>query len=71
MSWKIRNIGDVVEIIDYRGKTPNKADKGIKTLSAKSVKSGYIDYENTYYISQETYNKFMVRGIPQIGDILI
>ena len=71
MSWKIRNIGDVVEIIDYRGKTPNKADKGIKTLSAKSVKSGYIDYENTYYISQETYNKFMVRGIPQIGDILM
>lgn len=71
MSWKICDIGDVVEIIDYRGKTPDKADEGIKTLSAKSVKSGYIDYENTYCISQETYNKFMVRGIPQIGDILM
>lgn len=71
MPWEICKIGDVAEIIDYRGKTPDKADKGIKTLSAKSVKPGYIDYENAYHISQETYDKFMVRGIPQIGDILM
>ena len=36
---------DVLEyIIDYRGKTPNKSDNGILTLSAKSVRDGYIDY---------------------------
>ncbi|AYF55174.1 restriction endonuclease subunit S [Clostridium novyi] len=58
-------------IIDYRGKTPKKSDLGIKTLSAKSVKDGYIDYDSAYHISRKTYDKFMVRGIPQKGDILM
>jgi type I restriction enzyme S subunit len=29
-------------IIDYRGKTPKKSETGIPTLSAKSVKLGYV-----------------------------
>ncbi len=63
---------DVLEsIIDYRGKTPKKSESGVKTLSAKTVKNNYIDYDNCYYISQEEYKKFMVRGMPQKGDILL
>lgn len=59
------------DIIDYRGKTPHKATSGIQTLSAKSVKDGYIDYSNCYFISLEEYNRFMVRGIPKTGDVLL
>jgi type I restriction enzyme S subunit len=63
---------DVLEaIIDYRGKTPHKSPSGIQTLSAKSVKDGYIDYSQCYYISPEEYQKFMVRGFPQKGDVLL
>lgn len=58
-------------IIDYRGKTPQKSTTGIKTLSAKSVKNGYIDYSQCYYISEDEYKRFMVRGFPKIGDILL
>lgn len=58
-------------LIDYRGKTPEKAEEGIDTLSAKSVKDGYIDYSLCYQISTEEYKRFMVRGFPQIGDILL
>ena len=58
-------------LIDYRGKTPNKAESGIPTLSAKSVKNGYIDYSECYYISPEEYERFMVRGFPKVGDILM
>lgn len=58
-------------IIDYRGKTPHKSDTGIPTLSAKSVKNGYIDYSECYYISEDEYARFMVRGFPQVGDILL
>lgn len=58
-------------IIDYRGKTPQKSDKGIETLSAKSVKDGYIDYSQCYFISLEEYKRFMVRGIPKKGDVLL
>ena len=58
-------------LIDYRGKTPQKSDEGIDTLSAKSVKDGYIDYSLCYQISADEYKKFMVRGFPRIGDILL
>ena len=63
---------DVLEsLIDYRGKTPQKSDKGIMTLSAKSVRDGYIDYSQCYFISEEEYKRFMVRGFPKIGDVLM
>ena len=58
-------------IIDYRGKTPEKSDTGIPTLSAKSVKNNHINYEECYYISEAEYKRFMVRGFPQKGDILL
>lgn len=59
------------DIIDYRGKTPQKSDNGIPTLSAKSVKNSYIDYDNCYFISEEEYKRFMVRGFPKKGDVLL
>ena len=63
---------DVLEaIIDYRGKTPQKSTTGIPTLSAKSVKNNFIDYDECYYISPDEYKRFMVRGFPQVGDILL
>ena len=58
-------------IIDYRGKTPKKAESGIPVLSAKSVKNNHIDYDACYYVSPEEYKRFMVRGMPQVGDVLL
>lgn len=58
-------------IIDYRGKTPQKSESGVPTLSAKSVKNNYINYAECYYISEAEYKRFMVRGFPKKGDILI
>ena len=58
-------------ILDYRGKTPKKSDKGILTLSAKSVRDGYIDYSQCYHISDEEYARFMIRGFPQVGDVVM
>ena len=70
--WKDINLVDCLEaIIDYRGKTPPKSEKGVLTLSAKSVKMGYIDYSQAYFISKAAYDKFMVRGFPKIGDVLM
>lgn len=72
MEWKEVPIENVLDaLIDYRGKTPQKSVKGIPTLSAKSVKMNFIDYSQCYYISESEYKKFMVRGFPQIGDVLL
>lgn len=70
--WSKVNLVDCLDkLIDYRGKTPAKSEKGILTLSAKSVKNSNIDYSEAYTISEDEYKKFMVRGIPVKGDILI
>lgn len=72
MKCNIIKMEDALEaLIDYRGKTPQKSIEGIMTLSAKSVKNNYIDYSQCYFISEDEYNRFMVRGTPRKGDILL
>ena len=72
MKYDVITMEDALDaLIDYRGKTPKKSDKGIITLSAKSVKNNHIDYSQCYFISEEEYKRFMVRGFPQKGDILL
>ena len=72
MKYKTYTMEDALEtIIDYRGKTPKKSDSGIPTLSAKSVKNNNIDYSLCYYISSDEYKRFMVRGFPKVGDVLL
>lgn len=72
MKFRTYTMEDALEqIIDYRGKTPKKSDSGIPTLSAKSVKNNNIDYSLCYYISPDEYKRFMVRGFPKAGDVLL
>lgn len=72
MNFKTYTMEDALEvIIDYRGKTPKKSESGIPTLSAKSVKNNHIDYSLCYYISPDEYKRFMVRGFPKVGDVLL
>ena len=72
MEFKEYLMEDALEaIIDYREKTPKKSDTGIPTLSARSVKNNYINYSECYYISPTEYERFMVRGFPKKGDILL
>lgn len=72
MEFKEYTMEDALEaIIDYRGKTPKKSTTGIPTLSAKTVKNNYINYSECYFISIDEYERFMVRGFPKKGDILL
>ena len=67
-----KTIEEITEkIIDYRGKTPPKTDRGIKLLTAKVIKDGYILDGKHEYISEETYPEWMTRGFPKKGDVLI
>jgi type I restriction enzyme S subunit len=61
---------DLCNIIDYRGKTPEKAENGLPFITAKNVKMHYMSLEPREYISKDTYDKVMVRGFPQEGDVV-
>ncbi|QLB60369.1 restriction endonuclease subunit S [Acinetobacter indicus] len=70
-NWKQVVLEDALDaLIDYRGKTPNKVDKGIPLITAKVVKSGRI-LPMDEFIADEDYESWMVRGIPQISDIVV
>ncbi|MDX4950539.1 restriction endonuclease subunit S [Proteus mirabilis] len=57
-------------IIDYRGKTPNKTNAGIPLITAKIIKNGRI-LDATEFISEEDYDSWMRKGIPQAGDVVL
>ena len=67
-----KTIEEVTEIlIDYRGKTPPKTNYGVKLITAKIIKDGFVQNSNLEYISEETYETWMRRGMPRQWDILI
>ncbi|MCW7554544.1 restriction endonuclease subunit S [Endozoicomonas gorgoniicola] len=58
-------------IVDYRGKTPNKTDSGILLVTARNIKQGQLDYEKSQeFIDPDDYESVMIRGKPEIGDVL-
>ena len=69
---EMKTLGEECDYVDYRGKTPQKVEKGIFLVTAKNIRKGYIDYNNSKeYISEEDYEIVMRRGKPMLGDVLI
>ena len=69
-------LGDLIESVDNRGKTPPLSDEPtdypIIDVRALSGNSRIIDYTNcTKYVSKKTYNNWFRSGHPKEYDILI
>jgi type I restriction enzyme S subunit len=66
-----------VLILDFRGKTPKKlgltwGGGDIPALSANNVEMGKINFSKECYLaSDDLYRKWMNKGDPQAGDVLI
>jgi type I restriction enzyme S subunit len=69
-SWQWRGLADLALFIDYRGSTPQKAERGIRLLTAKNVRKGVISRTPEEFVSAEDYASWMTRGFPKSGDIL-
>jgi len=59
------------ELIDYRGKSPLKAEEGVPVISAKVVKNGRILSPIEQKIAPDYYPFWMTRGLPKIGDVVM
>lgn len=57
--------------IDYRGKTPPTTEKGIPIISAANVDTGQIVITKPRFVSIETYRKWITRGLPKPGDLIL
>lgn len=68
--WVDVTIGDHIRFIDYRGKTPKKTDSGLRLITAKNVKMGFIEQTPEEFVAPESYDTWMTRGIPRRGDVI-
>lgn len=60
------------KFVDYRGKTPDKTDKGIPLITAKNINNGKVSHESSpEFIAKKDYDSWMTRGMPEQGDVLI
>jgi type I restriction enzyme S subunit len=69
-NWDAYQFDKISKFIDYRGKTPKKIDSGIQLITAKNVRFGYLLDDPKEYMSDISYDEWMVRGIPNKGDVL-
>ena len=52
--WKQDRLIDILDtLIDYRGKTPNKVERGIPLITAKIVKNGRIETPTEFLPAEE------------------
>lgn len=68
--WKESLLEDHIKFIDYRGRTPKKTKNGVRLITAKNIKKGYLQIEPEEFIAKDDYDSWMTRGIPIKGDIL-
>jgi type I restriction enzyme, S subunit len=68
--WEICSLDKYVKFIDYRGHTPPKTQSGMRLITAKNVKNGFLQREPEEFVDSSIYDKWMVRGIPKKGDVL-
>lgn len=69
-SWDACELGERLKFIDYRGKTPPKAASGVRLITAKNVRMGYIKRDPEEFIPASAYDDWMRRGFPAVGDVL-
>jgi type I restriction enzyme S subunit len=71
IDWQFKTIEESTDaLIDYRGRTPPLSDTGIPHLTSANIKHGMIDWSSTKFVSEDTYDAYMTRGLPEPGDVI-
>ena len=68
--WVLTTVKETIKIIDYRGRTPPYSENGVPHLRSSNIRNRKIVWENLRYVSEETYQAYMTRGLPEKGDVL-
>lgn len=70
--FPVQRLGEVaLKITDGEHQTPKRTTEGIKLLSARNIRDGFIDTKDVDHVGQQEYERIRRRCDPQLGDILI
>ena len=68
--WVSCPLEELFRFIDYRGRTPTRTPRGVRLITAKNVRMGYVANDPVEFIDERAYKTWMTRGFPQNGDLL-
>jgi type I restriction enzyme S subunit len=68
-TWAVQSFENLFLFIDYRGGTPTKTRAGVPLITAKNVRMGFLASEPREYVSDDTCESWMTRGLPRFGDL--
>lgn len=71
--WKKFKINDVCNVTDCQHKTAPTVDEytGYKMIRTTNVRDGRLDIASMYNVTQETYDKWSIRGYLEEGDVIL
>ena len=70
--WPTCSIVDIAEqVTDGEHQTPIRSEEGIKLLSARNVKNGFLDFSNVDHVPLSEHQRIKKRCNPVYGDLLI
>src|SRR3546814_18002724 len=71
-AYEVATVDDVAErVTDGEHKTPRRSQSGFPLLSARNVRDGWIDFDNTDFVDADEYALLRRRIEPREGDVLI
>lgn len=70
VGWQLSTVQQSIRIIDYRGRTPPFSESGLPHLRSSNIRNGKIIWEGVAHVTEEMFQKYMTRGLPEPGDIL-
>lgn len=71
MGWEVKKLIDVcTKITDGTHDTPQRLTEGVKFITGKHIRPGYIDYMNSDYVTEQVHKEIYARCNPEFGDVL-
>ena len=67
---KITTLGEICDVRDGTHDSPKKQVQGKYLITSKNIKSGTVNFDNAYYISEYDYNNINKRSKVDIDDLL-
>lgn len=71
VGWEIKKLCELnTKITDGTHDSPKPTENGYPLITGKNLVDGFVDFSNSYFISQEDHEKIKSRSYLDLGDIM-
>lgn len=71
VGWEMKKLSELnTKITDGTHDSPKPTENGFPLITGKNLIDGFVDFSNSYFISQEDHEKIKSRSYLDIGDIM-